>query len=288
MILNKKTPVLILGANGFLGNSLVKEFNRQGYVNIFLADINLKNSKTNKTFNFDLLNSDLEKLIRKFNFRLIINCIGQVTNPISSCLALNTAGIEKLVGAIKNKKNIMLLHFSSVMVYGTCNKAYEEMELNPDSTYGMCKYFAEHIIQKELKNNKYLIFRLTNLYGNYSQKGLLSYIREASLLKNRELVFDNDGSLKRNFLHVKDCSRLVVEYLSKNNRGGIYNLKGPDSFSIKELVSLVEKVKKIKFNVKYTNTKPLSNIVKINDNKIQEHLSVVYIERIRTFIESYF
>ena len=78
--------ICILGSSGMLGNAVAKEFLNQKNFDVYLS-YNKKSNynfdiKKDKTFNFDAL-EDLE-LLKKYNFDIIINCIGIVKPRITN------------------------------------------------------------------------------------------------------------------------------------------------------------------------------------------------------------
>src|SRR5437762_2708039 len=96
-LVNKK--ILVLGGAGFLGQNILKKLSEQSFSNLYCGDLNSINIEGVKNIKIDVLDSkDLTKKIK--SFPLIINCIGQVTNPINLCFQLNTKGISNITMAV--------------------------------------------------------------------------------------------------------------------------------------------------------------------------------------------
>lgn len=234
----------------------------------------------------DLLNPapDFKQKLKNFDF--VINCVGQVTNPINVCYELNTKGISNLINGIKNTA-VKLIHISTVAVYGSTNFADEANAINPETPYATCKAFAEHLISSSLEESQYCIFRLSNLYGeNKIKEYSITFWRNQFPL-DRKLFFNNNGNLVRYFLHVEDCASILVDTIDKQ-LNGIYNLIGNEKYTIKELISLVESIAGIIYMVKFTSSNPYDNIIEISDKKIESVIFINYKNNIRDYFKKNF
>ena len=275
------SSVLIIGSNGLLGSSLLKRFYESDF------DVGTVNRKPSKkpAINFSEHIADindlhsLDNVIK--NYQYIINCTGQLTNPSGESLSQSTEGISNICSVIK-KYNRKLIHISSVSVYGSSTFKEEESSLNPETVYGAFKSFSEFIVLNS--NIDAAILRVSNLYGPNQEKGLLSYMVSSYLNGKTLLEFNNDGSLTRYFLHVDDLAEIIFLYLTKDIDFEIYNILGPDFYSIKQLQGIFKETLGFNFDVKYSNQPPLENVLKISDSKIRNKLNYKYSYDIKTFI----
>jgi nucleoside-diphosphate-sugar epimerase len=277
------SSALILGASGFLGQSLVSFFADRIQVigALSRSEFDYKNDKVNLHY-VDVTNFNaIDKVINKYD--VIINCVGQVTDPISSCLELNTTGINNIVLSVK-KHNKKLIHISSVSVYGSANYVDEKSELNPETPYGYTKIFSESIIRKNL--DEYAILRVSNLYGDAQNKGIINYLEKTYKSGDTNLFFNNDGSLKRYYLYIHDFAAIIFEGFS-NDIKGIYNIVGNHQATIKELVGTFESILGYKFNVNYKNQLPLENLEEINYDKVKEFLGYKSEQNLENFINNF-
>ncbi len=274
--------ILILGANGLLGRSLVKYFVSNGFqVGALSRSCCKKNAKFN-TYVIDVLDYErLEPIVAQYD--IVINCIGQITNPIHGCIALNTKGIQNIVNAVKKSGNY-LIHLSTVSVYGSSSVVTEESSVNPESAYGSIKYFAEYQISQNLIN--YAILRVSNLYGQEQTKGILGYILRSFYDNEKSLFFNNDGSLKRYYLHIDDLSSIIKLVLTKKIEG-IYNIIGNDFLTIKQLVALCERALDYSFNVKYESKQPIENIDKIDNSKLTKKIDYLLQNNIEAYLQEF-
>jgi len=271
--------VLVLGASGLLGRALVKHLVFEGYeVGALSRSCMNNNNNAFKAYAVDVLNyENLELVMSKYN--IVINCIGQITNPISHCLDLNTIGTQNIIEAVKNTGSY-LIHISTVSVYGSLKIAKEDSIVNPESVYGTIKYFTEYQIKNSLMD--YSILRVCNLYGGGQKKGILAYIMRTYNENEINLFFNNDGSLKRYYIHIDDLSSIIISSLREKNNG-IFNIIGNDFINIKNLVYLFEKIRGYRFNVVYEDKIPIENIEVIDKEKFKNVID----KNIKNSLESY-
>jgi Nucleoside-diphosphate-sugar epimerases len=252
--------IIVLGGSGYLGNAIAKRFKNDSRYTIAIGDLEKPKNTDLDFVQVDVLNKSLiDDAIKAYD--LIINCTGQITNPLNVCFTVNTEGIDNIVEAVKinNKK---LFHISTLAIYGSTRYADEQSQINPESPYATCKAFAEYCIKLNLAEIKYCILRIPNLYGKNQPKGLFAYLSK-SLRSNKKLYFNNDGSLTRYFLHVSDCAEAI--YSSVNtDLAGTYNLPSYDKYNLKEIISFVEDKLEIQFEKEFASIKPIENIDKIN------------------------
>ena len=262
--------VLILGASGFLGRAIVKKFHKEG-VRVGALSRNPLHSENKliKQHSVDILNErEIEVVVSEYD--IIVNCTGQISNPIHQCLVQNTDGIRNIVAAVK-KYNKKLIHFSSVSVYGSSEYVNEESKLNPETVYGGIKYFSEYIINQELNDS--LILRVSNLYGQNQDKGIMSYLTKQYLLNKKRIFFNNNGEMFRYYLDVNDLASIVYRLTKIKRIFGTFNVIGPCRLTIKELILKFEYILNSQFSVEYQNMKPVENISRIDNNKINSILS---------------
>jgi nucleoside-diphosphate-sugar epimerase len=274
--------ILIIGAGGLLGNSLVRSFKKKIQVVGALSrnTLDFKDSRV-KVHNVDVLKLNLlENVIKKYD--VIINCIGQISNPISSCLLSNTIGINNIVSSVK-KYDKRLIHISSVSVYGSSLYVDEESDLNPETPYGCSKYFAEFSIKSNLDN--YAILRVSNLFGSNQKKGIINYLANSYLLKTPSVNFNNDGSMKRYYLHIDDLVYMIHEVF-KNDVIGIYNIVGSYKATIKDLVAIFESELECNLNATYSDQMPLENLDEINCDKVKSIINFSKHIDLKSYIKS--
>ncbi len=275
--------VLILGASGFLGQLVVKKLHEKGFEVGALSKNSIHSyNKPILGYRADILDyNKIEPIISQYN--IIINCTGQITNPIHQCLRQNTKGIHNIVRAVK-KYNKKLIHFSSVSVYGSSDYVNEDSELNPETAYASIKCFSEYIITRELENS--LILRISNIYGENQTKGIMSYLSKQYLSNQKGLNFNNNGKMYRYYLNVDDLSNIVYQLTKLEGICGVYNVIGPCQLTIKELVLKFNHILNCQFSAEYQDTDPAENINTIDNNKIKSVLNYDFKNSVDKYIRN--
>lgn len=255
-----------MGGSGFLGTAIINGLVTNGYFNVYCGDV-VKNELLESPYVYvDLLNeSNLNNTLSGFD--LVINCVGQVSNPFNQCFELNSTGIFNLIKSL-NRKTTRLIHISTVAVYGSGKTCTEISRLNPETPYAVAKAFAERILIHQNNDQNLAILRLSNLYGASQKKGLIAYLLR-SYSTDRNLSFNNSGDLVRYYLHVDDCVRMIIEIVKNDSLNGIYNVIGNAKYSIHELVSLIEELFNMKYQVAFNRNPAWENIDELLDAKLR-------------------
>lgn len=275
--------VLILGGGGFLGKALLAHLRSFDHLQLVCGDLHDPKIDGVEFNHVDVLDARSTPLIRD-GFDVIVNCTGQVTTPINKCYRLNSAGIDNLINSVHDTAT-KVVHVSSVSIYGSCDQADEHSAFNPETPYSTCKAYAEYLLSSNLKPGQLTIVRLSNLYGPGQTKGIMEYLLR-SYSSDRQLQFNNDGSLVRYFLHVEDCVvNLVKIFWNRDNFvSGVYNLPGNDRFSVRELITLLERLTKTEFSKRFDPIKPYDNAMAVRDELIRSRMGLELVHS----VESYF
>lgn len=276
--------ILILGGAGFLGQSIAKYLSSQQKFKILIGDINPISIPNVEYVHLDIYDKyALNNILKEVDY--VINCVGQITNPITNCFLMNTFGITNIVNAVKSTRK-KLFHISSISIYGSSSFVTENSPYKPESPYATCKSVAESIIRMNLDINDYCILRIPNLFGEEQIKGLFAYLISESKC-SMKLVFNNNGTLTRHFLHISDCAEAI--YLAiKENLVDTFNISGIKSMSIISLLDLIYEMKQIKFIVNYSNSEPIENIETIDCTNFSQRTGFNPKISLENFIEKSF
>jgi UDP-glucose 4-epimerase len=277
--------VLVIGGSGFFGRNLLKTFmeNPLSQFSFFKGFFSNKATLPNSVYVNILDPLSVKSVVEKFD--IIINCSGQITNPIELCYQQNTTGIHLLSQAIK-KYNRYLIHLSSAVVYGSSDYPDESAALNFQTPYAACKAFAEYIICNELNDDKHLILRVPNLYGGNQEKGLFAYLKQ-SFKSDRILEFNNDGQQKKSFIHIEDSIFSLLELLQAGS-SGLYNLPPSDVYTIKEVIEKVESITSCRFQSSFAESGRLEILNGLNASKFSLQTGYKLKNTIDSYIKSSF
>ena len=267
-----KPKILITGGNGFLGSHLVKHLSQNN--SIYSLDIsdNLRSyyfiEKLDKISEF--IKADVKKYEK---LKLIINKIKPVyiihlaaktlvedsyKDPLTT-FETNIMGTVNILETSRNSKFIKgIVIASSDKAYGKLNigKYKENHPLKGDHPYEVSKSSADLIAQSYFKTYHLpvVVTRSANIYGggdlNFSR--IIPGIMKA-LIQNTTLNIRSDGKFIRNYIYVEDVVNGYMNILDNFNKikGETFNFASKDTFSVIQLISIIEKAldKKIKYKI---------------------------------------
>ena len=258
----------LTGFNGWIGKNIRESFK----------------STPHKIYNLDPISRGLKKIFQNeiidldwiFHFGAKTDIEESFDNPfeIYKNNILSTLLITEYAEITKSK----LLYLSSY-VYGEPQyfPIDEHHPIRPNNPYMDSKWISEQAcknISKQL-GISLTIFRAFNIYGPGQKHGRLISDLCNNIKKNCDIDL-NDPNPKRNYLYIKDFTKLLIKVLEKGKLSqGTFNLGGEKSYSNLEVAKkfIYNSNKKLKVNIKSKPRKnDISNII-ININKIKEHFN---------------
>ena len=208
--------LLIIGGNGYFGANLF-------YIKNFDI-INISRSKVinKKTVKLDITKQNIYNLLKHLNFDFIINLsTTKVLEKRFNHLQINTTGIKNII-EFSNKKNIPLIHFSSVAIF---NKK--------KTNYDFGKFISEKIIKKRLRSG--IILRLpaiiTEKYPNFKTLKILKKIKFLLYFLPKRIKYHKMNS-PIYYVDVINILKKIFKKKNLKNKVEIYNLYGPDNTSL--------------------------------------------------------
>lgn len=233
--------ILVTGSDGQLGNEIRENI-----------------TDKNKWFFYphqqlDILDEkQIARVLLDNNINVIVNCAAY-TN-FDGCkldeqraYEINALGPENLAKALAKNENGILLHVSSDYVFDGKKRwgKYKPSDVpNPISVYGKSKNLGDQKIKQT--NCKYLIFRVSWLYGGKVKKNFVKTIFEK--LENKDtfgVVNDQTGTPT----YVNDFAKFIVEILDKftiqelKDRCGIYHFANKGKTTWYHLAKQIKKYK---------------------------------------------
>lgn len=238
--IENKMKILILGAQGMLGNDMAETF--ASYKPILFDRENLDLTDFPKT----------KGEIAKIKPDLIINCAGytdvekaekneDATNLINGEVVGNLAQICK-------KLNTTLVQISTEYVFdGQKKEGYNENdETNSQNSYGQSKALGEKLLIENCQN--YYLVRTSWIYGHHLQKGKergVNFVdRMIELAEERdELNLVNDQFSKPTY--TKDLCEAIKKLIEEEYEFGIYHLVNENKTTPLEFTNEIFKIKEI-------------------------------------------
>lgn len=238
--------VLIFGY-GFIGKSLYQSFKTEGF-DVFVASRNFADINSSNDFiKFDVLDGDFD-CIPNINpieiiYTISINIPGTVDSE--DCFEKELQAFRNVLDyAHKSKiKRITLISSSSVYGNTTINGVDESSVISPINQYGKLKSEMEkHLIKfSNISHLKYLILRVSNLYGmNQIKQGIVSRMLSSNKYHNK-ITIRNNGESIRDFLFVEDLTNAVRLLINSNKINILYNISSGVPTKIVNLVAVVKR-----------------------------------------------
>jgi nucleoside-diphosphate-sugar epimerase len=141
--------------------------------------------------------------------------------------------------------------------------------------YGWAKRFLEQKfkIYSHITGVPLSIVRPFNIYGErYSWQGEFSQAIPMLVKKVKDdegpIVVWGSGQQKRNYMHAKDCARLIYHVAEKKYVAGPVNIGTEKTISIEDLIALIKNRANSKSSVIFDKTKPEGRFVKSADATI--------------------
>ena len=216
--------ILILG-KGFIGERLQKEFNCKidgSMINCF---------------------SDAEKLIKKYNSKIIINCIGITgRRNVDDCelekdaTLLGNSFIPVILAEVALRNNIKLVHISSGCIFDFDYK--KDKPIKEDAKvyffklfYSRSKIYAEIALDTLAKKYNILIARIRiPLLNSKHPKNVLD-----KLIKYKQVI-----DIPNSVTYIPDFIQ-AIKHLIKIDARGIYNVVNKGGLRYPELMKIYQK-----------------------------------------------
>ena len=241
--------ILVTGGAGFIGSNFIR--------------LALQSSPNYSIVNYDKLTyagnlANLESVAEKPNYSFVKGDIcdaASLQTAMRGCEAVvhfaaeshvdrsiyeptpviqtNVTGTFILLEAARKSSVQRFVHISTDEVYGDIPPgvfADEDFPLHPSSPYSASKAGADLLVRSYIRTYKFpaLITRSSNNYGpfQFPEKFLPMMITNA--LDDKPLPVYGDGKQQREWLHVEDNCRGILQVLEKGKIGETYNIGGLD------------------------------------------------------------
>ena len=250
--MTKNRIVLITGANGLIGQEVLKQ----------LIDENNEHLRT-----LDINSSHLEH-------KTIDQYIGDINNPpecsfqdvdivvhLASVLGVNLAEnhpiqtIETIVNGTRKALDLSVKYGVSRFILASSSEVYgdsftkpvnERSPVSPKSAYGSAKLTAEYLCKayKREHNLDYTIIRIFNAFGKNQSSNFVIPLFIEQALRNETIKVFGTGTQVRSFCHVSDVARGIIKimdaYSTRNNTYNIGDARNP--ISIHNLALMIIKL----------------------------------------------
>jgi GDP-L-fucose synthase len=284
----KKNKILVFGANGLVGKSVVKTL--------------LNSSKVESVVSSTRKDTDLKRIDEIKNILdikqpdYIINCAAKVggihaNNTFRAEFLLENLKINlNLFDALKEYPNINVVNLGSSCIYPLnapnpiSESSFLEGKLEPtNSPYAIAKITGIEL-GREINNqygNKILNLMPTNLYGpNDNFTDMNSHVIPGLIFRMHQAKIDNDpifkiwgtGTPLREFMFVDDLANCIEFLIDKDLDSDLINVGTGEEVSILGLALLVKEITGYKGNVETDPEMPDGNPRKLLDSTLINNL----------------
>lgn len=265
----KKTQVLILGADGFLGSNLAKSLRKNSKYKILAFDL-FKDGFAKNIDAFDrdfvmfqgnfLNREDVRKALSGidyvFHFVSLTTPGSSMNDPLIEIDTNLKATVVLLEECVKAGVKRVIFPSSGGGIYGNTDKNIisEDDPTNPISPYAISKLAIEKFLNyfNVQFGLDYLILRYSNPYGPgqnvIGSQGIIPIFLNL-VKKEKEITVFGDGKNVRDYMFIDDAVENTIKLAFKRNLNyRIYNIGKGSGATINEIISLIKKVtgKKVK------------------------------------------
>ncbi len=253
-LLKTQSKVMVTGACGFIGASLVKMLAESGYGVVGAGRTPPSDELTKYFTHFICCDLNQIELNTKFldGIDSIINLAGLAHNPrIEGKKAehayqeTNALMPQRLARAALDAGVSKFIHLSSVKAVGESSpnsRPFDESTPNhepPAGIYGRSKWEAERLLTSTLNNSKtqLIILRPPLIYGPNAKGTLLQLIRLIALKVPLPL---KSSRARRSFISNTNLCTAITSCLDKNNRAsGLFFVSDGESISVPNLIEII-------------------------------------------------
>jgi ADP-L-glycero-D-manno-heptose 6-epimerase len=256
--------IIITGGAGFIGSAMLWELNRHGIEDALIVDdlgqasegkwLNLRGLRFADFIHKDDLPSLLERdRIDDVDAVIHMGAISATTEQDASLLMRNNYEYSKMLAAWCARKSVRFIYASSAATFGDGSAGYSDGvdtidRLRPLNMYGYSKQiFDRWALQNGILEHAAGL-KFFNVYGpnEYHKEDMTSVVFKAfnqirqsgsvKLFKSHRPEY-LDGEQMRDFVYVKDCTRIMKWLLDTPTATGLFNVGTGRARSFRDLVA---------------------------------------------------
>lgn len=280
--------VLVLGANGFIGQNICRQLLAEGH---FVIAADKADSALHSSFSqysqVDVTKCDFKSVISKVDavIYLVSTLLPQPSNEnVERDITENLIPVIHLLEAMKQSISCKKIVFASSggTIYGNYDGSIDECSLlDPKCSYGIMKLTVEKYLSlySDLHGLKCISLRLSNPYGpgqniNRPQGAVGIFLHK--MIQNAPLEIWGDGSVVRDYVYIDDVATAFSAALDYNGHEKVFNIGSSKGTSLNELLDLLFKLTMSKSTINYSESRTVDvpiNILSVE--RAKDHLGWV-------------
>ena len=222
--------VLITGARGFVGASMIEHFLEHTEYVMYYTKRPPKDDDRLNTINrmnrvFEWKGEDIDIILHAAGNPSSLACI---ENPIGA-IEDNISETVRTLEIARKYKVEHFIYFSSVEVYGKSGKCFEDDICNAQNMYAATKHSGEQICKAYQSSYGVpcSIVRLNNTFGHFCQNERFPMIAIRKLLNGEKFTIytHDDEVVGRRWTSIYDVAEMVC-FILEQEPGKIYNTTG--------------------------------------------------------------
>jgi UDP-glucose 4-epimerase len=220
--------ILVTGAGGFVGGTLVEALHFAGYYRVHAGIARWSSAPRIARLPVTLKQCDVlkpDELAEAFTgVDYVIHCAA------GEDLQIIVEGTKNVLRVAARAGVKRVVHISSVAVYGEATGAVDEETEPPPGTlsaYGAAKAAAEALCKDSRRDLDVVVMRPSIIYGPFSSRWTMLY--SLRLKSGRWKQLGALGQGKCNLVHVHDIARYAISAVRQEGVAGeIFNINGPE------------------------------------------------------------
>lgn len=262
MSIQKK--VAIIGANGLLGVNLCRQLLTEKNLQITAIDRFSVNSRIDASPNIRLLRCTIAELVIQrellTHFDVVVflaSGLSPGSNLDDSEIALRKIVFIEFLDALHDSDVSKFIFASTggAMFVGSEQTEHSENETpSPQSQYALEKLEFERAISssKLSQKSECVVFRGSNFYGlpyiERSNHGLIPRLMHCAMT-GEEFTLIGSGDEVRDFIEVRDVSRMLVKLICNQPEHSLYNLGSGIGTSVRDVIGITEQIAGVEFRI---------------------------------------
>jgi len=239
--------ILVTGGSGFLGSHIIDQLVAEKH-NVVSLDLKLSNYKKETVkeiigdiCDMDILLKSLDKIDVVYHLGAVADIGYSQENPTQT-MNINIISTCKLLEAMAIK-GVKRIYFASTIYVNSTRGSF----------YRISKEACENILSEYslLKKIKFTILRFGTLWGPRSNdtNAIYNYLLQAA--KKNKIEVSGSGDEIREYIHVKDASKIAVNLLDEEQKSLIYILTGHHQTKLKDLIETIKELVNKDISINY-------------------------------------